>query len=635
MTRISPISDSRNITYGLVVVMAGGIALLLNFILIVATGSLGAAIHPLHGVSWLLLLIGIVALLGRMVGMPWRWRFGGVVLQLLVLIAGCILAGQFLDSSSDGQGHHQTIVLQMGDGLKAYQNSWYGGRYYSGTFHWWDNIVQRFTIGHATWAIIYKLTGQVEMAKGLIFYLAVLHLFLWRIALNSWLRRRWQCWLVAALATLNPVIVCQSLSFFVDAFVAVYSSAAVAVMLLALGEKKLMVTGLSQDGGAMRVRMALGIFPCVLMLLACSKRSGLLIVVFLLLAFLGAWWVICLKQFDWKKQLLGIGCGIVLFGMTVLAVEHTVTWARWITWGPYRAADIIDRVSKNGTIEGGGASLILQGKGKFEQLFISIFNKSRMHPDKVRWKWPFTVYDSEIREFQSVPAEMRIGGFGPWFGPVVLAALLAGAVLIFRVSPECTALLWVAFCLLTSAFLVSWWWPRWVPWLWLVPILILVAVLASPNGYTRNLLATYLGVVIFINVILVSVPYYRGAYFLRALMYEQLALWQSLPQPVPILFNKDRDQALVRRMGQWGIHTTILSGSHFDYLVRARLISSGLAIYSNDITDPNIQRLVTESKALQARLKEFHVNNVIIEVGDDVPEGMERHYPFGLKMKKP
>ena len=103
-----------------------------------------------------------------------------------------------------------------------------------------------------------------------------------------------------------------------------------------------------------------------------------------------------------------------------------------------------------------------------------------------RWKVPFTVSKPELYIFFNT--EPRYGGFGPWFGSVLVVTLvgylLAGRVMVRRVwtAGGVLALLVALSALLNPEA----WWARLSPQFWLVPIILLAAVALGAQGWTRR-----------------------------------------------------------------------------------------------------------------------------------------------------
>lgn len=112
-------------------------------------------------------------------------------------------------------------------------------------------------------------------------------------------------------------------------------------------------------------------------------------------------------------------------------------------------------------------------------------------------KWPFSVSADEITT--SADPDPRLGGFGPLFsGAAVLLALTLGAMGVARLKsrpargppPEpaaAVALGMAAIIALVCAFTPVNWWMRYIPQLWLAPLLVLAAAFLRPGRWVRGL----------------------------------------------------------------------------------------------------------------------------------------------------
>jgi hypothetical protein len=147
----------------------------------------------------------------------------------------------------------------------------------------------------------------------------------------------------------------------------------------------------------------------------------------------------------------------------------------------------------------------------------SLFSQSSNDRQWPRWKIPFTVSKTELEEF--VIPDARIGGFGPWFGGTVILSALA--IVLLTVSqlrnPKppssrrekrqittdslrigCYVLFGlVGSCLVNPAA----WWARYVPQLWLVPVIVLLLLRIHQSRMLWPLLIALIG-----NQVMVIAP---------------------------------------------------------------------------------------------------------------------------------
>lgn len=122
-------------------------------------------------------------------------------------------------------------------------------------------------------------------------------------------------------------------------------------------------------------------------------------------------------------------------------------------------------------------------------------------------KLPLTVARSEIQAFLEV-ANPRLGGFGPLFSGALLLSL-AGFITRRR-PPWVRHVTWFAVAITASVLLAPVGWiARFVPQLWLVPVLGAACLLAAQSR-RREVLGWAVTIVLVIDLALVAVPRYRG-----------------------------------------------------------------------------------------------------------------------------
>jgi hypothetical protein len=118
----------------------------------------------------------------------------------------------------------------------------------------------------------------------------------------------------------------------------------------------------------------------------------------------------------------------------------------------------------------------LQGRTRVEKLVISAFSETDARPGlPARPKLPVAV---EARELRSAAAyDTRVGGFGPLFGvELVLTVVLLAQAAFTRRRVDADVLAVAGLLLVTSALFPEPWWARWIPQLWAVPLLAVLAL---------------------------------------------------------------------------------------------------------------------------------------------------------------
>ncbi|HLP02605.1 MAG TPA: hypothetical protein VK163_11325 [Opitutaceae bacterium] len=164
--------------------------------------------------------------LARREGLSGWWRVAPSAVALFSVGLALLLASRFFDLSWDGQWYHQTAVYQMAHGWNPLRDPL---REFSPDLQVW---VRHYAKGPWYGAVaLFETTGNIEAAKAAT-WLAFVAMFLAVLAaaLDFGMRRA-TAGLVAALVSLNPVVVCELASYLVDGLMASYLACFVAALL--------------------------------------------------------------------------------------------------------------------------------------------------------------------------------------------------------------------------------------------------------------------------------------------------------------------------------------------------------------------------------------------------------------------
>lgn len=403
---------------------------------------------------------------------------GLISLTLLLLSCGAI-AGHFYDVSFDGQWYHQGAIHLLMNGFNPiYQQAPEG---YPGALYI-DHYPKAFEIVSA---VIDAFTHHIEDGKLLnIFLMATAFLLIAPIILDVFPGVSLTFALaVALLAALNPISIYQSLSYYVDGASA--SLLAILAFLLILFYKKM-------------DRPILLVITGVLALLVNIKFFNLVYAVALISGF------IAIGIYDHKPCRLHC----LLFVSILVGLSFGAH--------PY-ITNLIDHGTPFYPVNGISQDMIagdmppnLAGKNSLEQLAISLFSRSDFHKADAVLKIPFTVNTNEIRSFYTT--DTRTAGFGPLFsGVIVLCILIAILMLVLKrsdIDPLNSMILPMILLLLITVVLnPGGWWARYVPQLWLIPLLLLLSAQQRLAGKFK-MLNYVLILALILNICMVSLIYY-------------------------------------------------------------------------------------------------------------------------------
>ncbi|RLE18687.1 MAG: hypothetical protein DRJ14_02925 [Acidobacteria bacterium] len=441
--------------------------------------------------------------------------FAGIALMLAI---GWGLAGHFLDVTWDGQGYHQSAIIELAHG-------WDPATTYAKTGG--DRLLKYANYySKGPWicaASMFKLTGNIESGK-LFNLLLMMSAFL--LSLAVLLRLRWATAFavpLALLAALNPVSVCQMFSFLVDG-----QLASLIVITLSLGFLFFMEEDRLINAG----------FFAAIVLGFNVKFNGVaymgLIVTFF---FVGAG-LFHRHLLTIQRVRLVIYAGMVAVFVVGFNPYLTNTAAYRSPFHPILGPHKIDLLKLQRPTD-------FAGKNRFEKLYRSLFSRSDnpqlMFLQSSKPKNPFTFSKTEFRWF--VQSSLRVGGFGPLFGGIFILSVLSflGMILLYHQDrPE--LMLFLVGLLLSVIINPDSWWARLAPQLWLFPL-----ALAGYLFSLKKAIARGFGIVIlltlFINIFGITWSYTTQYADVNRQLKKQLISLKHVPVILyPGLFKSVRNR---------------------------------------------------------------------------------------------
>jgi hypothetical protein len=386
------------------------------------------------------------------------------------------LSGLFYDTSFDGQWYHQETIIKLKQGYNpVYQklpvpaNELHDGgntcnipgsntgKQTPAAINLKYQSINNFSKGsEIIQATIYQLTNRIETAKAVNFMLleAVFFLclsFLHKLNAISNTKKL----LLAVLLAFNPIVITQLLTFCVDGNLGCLLLGMIAIACLIFIQTN---------------RYYLFMMISLVMLTVNIKYTGLAYAGIFGLGFILVLWRYK-KMVTFKKVLIA---GLVSFAIGIFCCG----------FNPY----VTNLVQKNtlfvGIDETRAAELeltptLLKDLNRVEKLFLSLStHEGPFAADKTAvWhipKIPFYFTKQDIHE--AYDSEQMLSGFGPFFfgGLLIAGIILIIAGLRFRKTKAFSyAVIVFAIILITVLILPDAWWVRFVPQLWLLPIIVL------------------------------------------------------------------------------------------------------------------------------------------------------------------
>jgi hypothetical protein len=488
-----------------------------------------------------------------------RWKIAGVLL-LGILLSG-VLSAYILDTSWDGQWYHQAAIDKLSTGWNALHTPFYAlTRQDTSNF-----VLNRFNTANymfvqhypkfswITGAVICKCTGYIETAKMINFLIAGAAFSYSCYLLRPFIRKKIVLILVSLLLTLNPVLVTQIFSDYVDGNVAGL------LMLILL---TLVSLELQPEEWPTIKWIILG--SCIVMV-SNLKFTGLAFAAVILFVF-SLYWIARRQPLALLSKKAGILALFFILAFFVFGYNPYVT-----NYLSEKDFFYPAREKKAAAMFASNRPPALQGKGSAEKLLISLFsqsaNETTAFSDTITvdtanlarplWKFPFSIHWKEITFF-STP-DVRLGGFGPLFQLSLWLSVFLLALTVIRRGKSPFSLLQGAVFLAVLATVLLFpdsWWARFCPLIFILPFICMLPVLT--DGQSRkdkplSLLSGAILVVLLANLVMIA-TYNAGANIFKTMVIRhEMSMLKAAPSPMKINFSRSLFPSAKRRLEEAGV----------------------------------------------------------------------------------
>ena len=433
---------------------------------------------------------------------PRKWVAFVQSLIVLGAIAGSLLIGSVtVDSSYDGNWYHKTAIGEM-------KNGWNPVRVDGRTFN--DSAENPYRITgmsadkiingkdgtpwlmtdhypKASWvfgANIYSITDNIESGKALtalvifvVFFFAFGYLYK-KFGIHKTL-------LLALLLAANPVIMMQLFNYYNDGILGNL------LIILVIGLSMLI------DKTAKIPHKALIVYGAIFMaitLLVNLKFTGIVYAGITVLCYLG--YIVYKRDWQVTCRLVAVGAASLLVGLVVIGASTYVK--NIITVGnplyPLIGSDI-PIIEGNQPISYADKS----GVHKFVEANFSptanvSYLESTITGKDTDPKIPFTISAEEVELLAFADSrDYRQGGYGVWFSGILIVSILAGIYLLVRHSKANRQilplfLLPIATVFITIIVVDTTWWARYLPQLYILPVLVVIALFLVHSRFIASFL---------------------------------------------------------------------------------------------------------------------------------------------------
>ncbi|WP_281216949.1 hypothetical protein [Lysinibacillus capsici] len=440
-----------------------------------------------------------------------------LAIVFLIIIGAVKLSTIVYDFSYDGQAYHQEALIQLKSGWNPLYEEVVIDQ---GSQGLWINHYAKGVWYLGT--IVYDATGKIESAKAFNYIILISTLLI----LLSYLQRKLNRWgisiLLSILMIFSPVVINQLFTNYNDFFIVLL------LIILTIGYlnyyEKLDISSLITI-----------LFSIVLLVNIKFTALGyaLVFTAIPILIILKNYYKPQLSHFNFKrKNIVSLGLLVVLaFFIGVALIGSTSYVKNTLTNGhpfyPLAGKGKVDIIGNN-------APAAVKELNRVEKLYVSIFAESSNNIDtELKTKFPLSISEKEI--FYSTATDTRIGGFGPLFGAIVI---LVFCLVLVNYREFNKGDLWyisiIVFAIMVSVFInPETWWARYIPQLWLVPLLAVILTLRSKiKSYIQH-------VILFVYIVNIGIVGYSSVDSLLEKQYMLNKQFQILKE-----YNKEAPVAV-------------------------------------------------------------------------------------------
>ncbi len=389
------------------------------------------------------------------------WTAG---ISIVSIFIAYLAAAFYFDLSWDGQWYHQSAIYHMvqdwnplTEPIREFEK---------------NNASSISHFPKASWyfaASVYSTFGNFEAGKSMNFILLIASVFLFYSTLVKLYLNRIKSITVTVLAHLNPVIWSEITTYLVDGNLVLYLGIYILVLFawFRLREKRYLVVGLLAVAGMIDAKFTGLVFFCVLAL-------GGAIFTFIFYR-------------DQLLKYIGIHALAVVFGVVIMGYNPYITnlvergHPFYPIMGTEKYPSVFERTGKDSN-EIYETPHNMMGKPVLVRMFYANFSRPDNAPyykeKDAELTWPFV---SRISDWSAYHFhETRNSGFGPFFSGIIIFSVALSIVLFIREKDKRWLLILITASLFGSLlFSKHFWWPRFGPQMYLIPLVPVVLLLKS------------------------------------------------------------------------------------------------------------------------------------------------------------
>ncbi len=429
-----------------------------------------------------------------------------IIVTILIFILATYCIGKTFDTSCDGNFYHKTAIGLIKEGW----NPLYEGSEEfcekldteienEGQFLWIDHYPK------VTWnfaASIYAVTNNIESGKVITILLAISLACLTYYYLSDRLLKKWQAGLIAIAIPINPIVLSQLFTFYVDGIMGLLIYGIILFLV--------MIADTKFDAISSRVKwfgLAAEITLCMNI-----KFTGIYFAAIFSIVFYIFWLVQSIKDNRFKEVFFKTTINFIIIVIVGIGIVGASTYIKNTIEHKNPLYPIIgkDKVDIITTMQPESFG----EKNRFVKLFESIFavseNITYTSGNSPDLKIPFSIKDEEINNL-AIP-DTRIGGYGIFFSGILLISIITFIYSIIKIFKNNKNVFKYIIAILLGTFVTTLcmaeaWWARYSPQLYLIPILAMFGLFYIANvnkskakAILENVISSIVFIIMMINV---------------------------------------------------------------------------------------------------------------------------------------
>lgn len=455
------------------------------------------------------------------------------VIFTVILLCAIKVSEMYYDFSFDGQTYHQEALIHMKSG--------------------WNPLYEQLTTdsGQDLWinhyakgiwylgTIIYDFTGKIESAKAVSLILLIGTFLILLSYIQNKINNQFLAWIISVLMIFSPVVINQLFTNYNDFFIGLL------FITLIVGYMEFLET---KDK-----KMLINIFVSTILLIN-IKFTALGYAVILT----GIPIIICAINLYrtknkndglWKSSVTWLTLTIISSFIIAIFFVGTASYVKntWTNGHPFYPlagegkVDIMTINSPKG----------IPDLNRFEKLYVSIFSKtSNSLEEEPKTKFPVSISSEEI--MYSTLSDTRIGGFGPLFGLIIILTFGMVVANYRKIKTKDAVYGSILLGILMLSILINpeTWWARYIPQLWIIPLLIIILFL---NSKIKSFVAYSILLVYSVNVCLIGYASMNKLYEGQLAIENQFEQLKEQSQIVPLEIEFGAFKANRARLDEQGI----------------------------------------------------------------------------------